>query len=86
MISQESAETLCVEFVSKYLKDATPCTAEDIANMLMKLVSVAGVTMYRIVGQEETMKRMIQTAAFCCRLPVPDEIVVEKRPKTRTKH
>jgi len=86
MISQEAAETLCVEFVSKYLKDATPCTAEDIANMLMKLVSVAGLTMYRVVGQQETMNRMIQTAAFCSRLPVPDEIVIEKRQKPRTKH
>lgn len=86
MITQEAAEALCVEFVSKYLKDAVPCTAEDIANMLMKLISVAGVTMYRVAGPEVTLNRMIQTAAFCCRMPVPDEIVVEKRPKPQVKH
>lgn len=86
MITQEDAQERCLAFLNDYLKAAAPCSAEDIANLLMKLISAAGLTMYEVVGQEETMGRMIRTAAFCCRLPAPNEVVIERREKPQTKH
>lgn len=86
MITEKEAEERCKQFLQDYLKSAAPCSNEDVANMLMKLALMAGLTMYQIVGKEETFQRMIKTTAVACRMPVPNEVAVESRPTPKTKH
>lgn len=71
MITEKEAEKRCLEFLDEYLKSAAPCSEQDEADMLMKMMGVAGLAMYRVVGKEETFKRMISTTAFCCRILLP---------------
>lgn len=86
MITKEQAETTCIEIVTKYLDDAHPASADDVANLLTKLVGVAANEMFKRVGTEETLNRMIAATAVACGMPVPDAIVVERRPKPETAH
>lgn len=64
MVTQEEAEALARTAVQTYLNACNLQTVEDAGNALMKLVSVAGVTMCATLGQEDAVARLEGTAAF----------------------
>ena len=64
MVSQEQAELLARDAIQTYCNACHLQTAKDAANALMKLVSVAGVTMAAIVGADEAAERLTGTGEF----------------------
>ena len=64
MVTQAEAELLAKDAIQNYLNACRLQTVEDAGNALMKLVSVAGVTMCATLGQDEAVARMEGTAAF----------------------
>lgn len=64
MVTQQEAEELARKSIQEYLKSCNPVTVKDAGNALMKLFSVAGVTMVSAVGYEEAVARMLGTADF----------------------
>lgn len=64
MVTQSEAEALAKTAIQTYLNACHLQTVEDAGNALMKLVSVAGVTMCATIGQQEAVARLEGTAAF----------------------
>jgi len=64
MVTQAEAEVLARAAIQKYLNDCNLQTTDDAGNALMKLVSVAGVTMAAVAGGAEAVARLEATAAF----------------------
>lgn len=64
MVTQAEAEALAKSAIQTYLNACQLQTVEDAGNALMKLVSVAGVTMCATIGQAEAVARLEGTAAF----------------------
>lgn len=64
MISQAAAETLARKVLQQFVNDCHCQSEQDIANVLMKACSVAGVMMVATVGQNEAFDRLYGTAAF----------------------
>lgn len=63
MITANEADTLARETIAGYLNACKLESPDDAANALMKLASLAGVTMCMVVGQDEAVQRMEATAA-----------------------
>jgi len=70
MVTSEQAEALARIALRSYVENCNIETTEDIANALMKLVSVAGVTMLAHVGQDEAVARLQGTTNFVAGLQV----------------
>ncbi|SDX15856.1 hypothetical protein SAMN05518669_103428 [Variovorax sp. YR634] len=64
MISQADAELLARKVLQQFVNDCHCQSEQDIANVLMKACSVAGVMMVATVGQNEAFDRLYGTAAF----------------------
>lgn len=62
MVNQQEAEKLATDAIQNYLNACGLDTVEDASNALMKLVSVAGLAMCAIVGQDDAVARLEGTA------------------------
>lgn len=64
MITPDEAEALATTAMQEYIIACECNSREDIANVLMKLVSVCAVGMAAAVGRDEAADRLIGTANF----------------------
>lgn len=64
MITQEEAEALARQHMTDYVNSCNCQTEEDVANVLMKLVSVCGIGMCAVVGNADAVARMQGTTNF----------------------
>ena len=64
MITSSDAESLAQQMMQDYVNKCGCASHEDVANVLMKLVSMCGLGMCAVVGQGEAVKRLEQTAAY----------------------
>lgn len=64
MITSQEAEALAIKAMDDYVGQCDCKTDEDVANVLMKLCSVAGVAMSMRVGRIDAVNRLIGTANF----------------------
>jgi hypothetical protein len=62
MIDPKSAEALAQQTMQDYVNKCGCETHQDIANVLMKLVSMCGLGMCATVGREEAVSRLEGTA------------------------
>lgn len=67
MVSQAEAEALAQKFMQEYVNACKCDTTEDVGNVLMKLVSVAGIAMIAVEGHETAVSRMQGTANYIAR-------------------
>ncbi|WP_119157462.1 hypothetical protein [Caldimonas tepidiphila] len=58
MISSTEAEALAKQHIQAYVNACGCNTVEDVGNVLMKLVSLAGITMCATVGQADAVARL----------------------------
>lgn len=64
MITQQEAEKLAKQHMTDYVNKCGCQTQEDVANVLMKLVSVCGVGMSAVVGNHDAVARLEGVASF----------------------
>lgn len=64
MITASEAEILAKQHMTDYVNACNCQTTEDVANVLMKLVSVCGVGMCAVVGHADAVSRMQGTTDF----------------------
>lgn len=64
MISPQAAETLAKQAMTDYVNACHCQTEEDVANVLMKLVSLCGVGMVAVVGHADAVARMQGTTDY----------------------
>lgn len=64
MITPDEAEVLATTAVQQYIKSCECNGRQDIANVLMKLVSVCGIGMTAMVGRDDAAARLIGTANY----------------------
>ncbi len=64
MIKPEEAEALAQKMMQDYVNACKCDTTQDVANALMKLVSMCGLGMCATVGQPEAIERLEATAAY----------------------
>lgn len=69
MITQAIAEKLAINVVQDYVNQCDCETNEDVANVLMKLASVCGISICAVVGKHEAVARMEGTAEFIKNTP-----------------
>lgn len=67
MISQAEAEDLARKHLQEYVNACNCNTTEDVGNVLMKLVSVAGIAMIAVEGHETAVSRLVGTAEYIAR-------------------
>lgn len=67
MITPNEAEILAKKHLQDYVNACGCNTPEDVANVLMKLVSAAGVCMCATVGQADAVARLEGTARHIAR-------------------
>lgn len=63
MIAPSEAEALAQKAMQDYVNSCRCDTPQDVANALMKLVSMCGLGMCAVVGQPEAVSRLEGTAA-----------------------
>jgi len=78
MISPQEADLLAKKLVADYVTACSCATTEDAGNVLMKLVSVAGIFMCATVGQEEAVARLEGTAAHVAKPEFSGSWTMEK--------
>lgn len=64
MITPKQAEALAQKTMQDYVNACKCDTPQDVANALMKLVSMCGLGMCATVGQPEAVERLESTAAY----------------------
>lgn len=64
MLSHSQAEALAQQHMQDYVKACECASHNDVANALMKLVSMCGLGMCAVVGQEEAAARLQGTADY----------------------
>lgn len=64
MITSKDAETLARQHMQEYVNACNCQPPEDVANVLMKLVSVCGIGMCAVVGNTDAVARLNGTANF----------------------
>ena len=64
MITPQKAESLAQKMMQDYVTACKCDTPQDVANALMKLVSMCGLGMCATVGQPEAVARLEGTAAY----------------------
>lgn len=64
MITPQEAEALAQKTMQDYVNACKCDSAQDVANALMKLVSMCGLGMCAVVGQPEAVDRLEGTAAY----------------------
>lgn len=64
MITPTQAEALAQETMQNYVNACRCDGAQDVANVLMKLVSMCGLGMCAVVGQDEATSRLQGTADY----------------------
>jgi coenzyme F420-reducing hydrogenase gamma subunit len=64
MITQQEAEKRSRQLMMDYVNSCECQTNEDVANVLMKLISVCGVGMCAVVGNVDAVARMQSTTDF----------------------
>lgn len=58
MIFPQEAETLAQGTLENYINSCDCKTPQDVANVLMKLISMSGLAMCSVVGQQEAVARL----------------------------
>lgn len=69
MVTPNEAEALAQKHLQAYVNACNCQTPQDVANVLMKVTSVAGIFMSAAVGQDEAVARLQGTAEFIARQP-----------------
>lgn len=64
MITPQEAEALARQHMADYVNSCACQTNEDVANVLMKLASVCGVSMCAVVGYRDAVARLEGVAGF----------------------
>jgi hypothetical protein len=64
MITPQESEVLAQKTMQDYVNACKCDSADDVANALMKLVSMCGLGMCAVVGQPETVDRLKGVAAY----------------------
>lgn len=64
MLSSSEAEELAGKLVAEYITACGCKSRQDVANVLMKLCSLAGLVMSASVGAQETADRFTATADY----------------------
>lgn len=64
MITPKEAEALAQTAMQNYVNACGCNSPQDVANVLMKLVSMCGLGMCAVVGQPEAVERLEGTAAY----------------------
>lgn len=64
MITPEEAENLSQKAIEEYVKACKCQSREDIANVLMKLVSMSGAAMCQVVGVNDAVQRMRESTDY----------------------
>lgn len=67
MIKPEEAEKLANDTVQDYVNACGCNNEQDVANVLMKLISMSGLATIAVVGQYEAMCRMEGTVDYLAR-------------------
>lgn len=67
MIKQQKAEALAKAMMQDYVNACECQSAEDVANVLMKLTSMCGLGMCAVVGQPEAVARLQGTTDYIAR-------------------
>lgn len=64
MLTAVQAELLAQQHMQEYVNACGCGTPQDVANVLMKLVSMCGLGMCAVVGREEAVARLRGTADY----------------------
>ena len=64
MITPKEAEALAQKAMQEYVNACKCDTPQDVGNALMKMVSMCGLGMCAVVGQQEAVARLEGTAAY----------------------
>ena len=64
MITANEAEALAQKAMQDYVNACGCGSHEDVANVLMKLVSMCGLGMCAVVGQDDAVARLKGTASY----------------------
>lgn len=64
MLTPKLAEALAQQTMQRYVNQCKGDTPEDVANVLMKLVSMCGLGMCAVVGQPEAVARLQGTTDY----------------------
>lgn len=67
MIKPQEAEKLAQKAMEKYVNACGCATTNDVANALMKLVSMCGLGMCATVGRDEAVSRLQGTTDYIAR-------------------
>lgn len=64
MIVQAEAEILCKKLMEDYVNTCQCDSDIDVANVLMKLISICGIGICAVTGREDAVLRLNGTAEF----------------------
>ena len=67
MLTPKKAEQLASKILEDYVNACECKDEQDVANVLMKLVSLCGLAMCAVVGQKEAIERMQGTTNYISR-------------------
>lgn len=63
MVTQETAERMCNKLVESYINACEPKDLDDVRNLTLKLISMAGLALAATQGKEEAVA-LIQSVAI----------------------
>lgn len=69
MIDRDEAQQRVQDIIKDYLAEAQPANMQDVGNLLMNLISVAGVTLVTAVGHQEAVDRIQGTVDYIAENP-----------------
>jgi hypothetical protein len=72
MITPQKAEKLATKYMQQYVNKCHCANMEDVANVLMMLVSVCGQCMCATVGQSDAVSRLEATATHIAKTQQKD--------------
>ncbi len=64
MLNPNEAEIIAQDYMQKYVNECKCDTKEDVANVLMKLMSMCALGMCATVGKNDAVERIRGTAAY----------------------
>lgn len=77
MITPQEADELAKKTIETYVNACNCMTSKDVGNVLMKLVSSAGLSMKAVEGREVAVDRLLSTAWY-----VKNYDIIKSAPKT----
>lgn len=85
MITPQEAQRRAQQLLEEYVAGALCTNPEDVAHVLMKLISVTGVAIASLTGQDDAVRRMQLCAEMVRQIPpakIPGAEFVKPRPTT----